>query len=131
MRHFFERIVSPEQTQSLELLMGDVRAQVQRLIDSHRISQYRGGVDILNLAVPSVTELGSDSQTDKRAYAAHILKIVRRFEPRLSHVQVKVTEPSKLSPDMPELVIEGQLQVAGYHESFRFVSNMRQEAAGV
>lgn len=121
MRYLFERIVSPCQPNNLELIREDVRAQVQRLIDSHRISQHRGAVDVLNLDVPSVTEIGANSQTDQRAYASNIARIIKRFEPRLANVDIAVV-PSSSESRAPQLIVQAQLRLDEFVEEFRFVS---------
>lgn len=123
MRYLFERIVAPSQPKSIELLKEDVRAQVQRLLDSHRIAQYRGGLDILNLSIPAVTEIGRHSVSDQTTYAAKIRKILMRYEPRLHNPEVAVI-PSSNESMSPQLQINAELRIDGYVDSFHFSSEV-------
>lgn len=123
MRYLFERIVAPTQPNSVELLKEDVRAQVQRLLDSHRIAQYRGGLDILNMSMPSVTEAGSNSLKDKTSYANKILQLIKRFEPRLENPQVSLVPAGDGSMSV-NVQIQAVLKTAEHMDAFHFVSTL-------
>ena len=119
MRFLLERIASPLQYESFATLKVAVRANVQRLVDSHRIHSRGGVQDILSFGLPSVVEIGRASVSQQQDYAASIEQVIRRFEPRLRNPQVELV-PSDSESRAPYLLVAAELVLADSAEEFRF-----------
>lgn len=123
MRYLFERLVAPGHPVSVDSLKEDIRAQIQRLVDSHRIAQHRRTLDILSISIPATTELGRNSLSAQQEYADQVCRLIQRYEPRLSNPQAEVIPPANEAEPL-ELQILAELKIGEFAEEFRFVTEV-------
>lgn len=95
-----------------------VAAQIQRLVAVHDWELPPGLAEPLGMGLPSAVDLGHDGEASLNRYAVLLARVIRRHEPRLADVRVRVHPAAAHTP--PRLVVEATLAAERGPQPFRF-----------
>ena len=123
-----DKIAAPQRhSQASKMLQ--IREQVQRLVEGHRVVAASKPLDILGLELgdkntkTAVVDIGVQSFEDQKQYAAQLQEIIHRYEPRIKQPRVSVV-PADNSFSAPSLSITGLIETDSTAEEFHFSAEL-------